>query len=169
MGPDLTYNGNGDGFVAKVDSSGMSLVYCGYLGGSGIDQGLGVNIDSMGALFVVGHTHSSQATFPVVSGPDVTFNNGAGVEFGDAFISKLNPVPNDPIVTNNFEYSGYIGGNREDTTYWVAIDMSGAAYVVGDTGSNQTTFPDGDGFGTVPGPDQTFNGVQDAFVAKISN
>ena len=32
IGPDLTHNGDYDAFVAKVNSSGTALVYCGYIG-----------------------------------------------------------------------------------------------------------------------------------------
>ena len=34
VGPDLTYNGGCDAFVAKVNAAGTGLVYCGYIGGS---------------------------------------------------------------------------------------------------------------------------------------
>ena len=33
VGPDLTYNGNLDAFVAKVKADGTGLDYCGYIGG----------------------------------------------------------------------------------------------------------------------------------------
>ena len=33
-GPDLTHNGGIDAFVAKVNSTGTALTYCGYIGGS---------------------------------------------------------------------------------------------------------------------------------------
>ena len=35
VGPDLTYNGSDDAFVAKVNATGTALGYCGYIGGSG--------------------------------------------------------------------------------------------------------------------------------------
>ncbi len=35
VGPDLTYGGDYDAFVAKVNAAGTALVYCGYIGGSG--------------------------------------------------------------------------------------------------------------------------------------
>ncbi|MGH9168935.1 MAG: hypothetical protein ACRD02_14020, partial [Acidimicrobiia bacterium] len=41
VGPDLTYNGGRDAFVAKVAPSGASLTYAGYIGGSGDDEGFG--------------------------------------------------------------------------------------------------------------------------------
>ncbi|MEW6747792.1 MAG: hypothetical protein AB1486_34125 [Planctomycetota bacterium] len=40
-GPDLTYNGGTDGFVAKVTSDGTGLASCGYGGGDDTDNGYG--------------------------------------------------------------------------------------------------------------------------------
>ena len=39
VGPDLTYNGGGDAFVAKVAPSGAELVYAGYIGGAALTPG----------------------------------------------------------------------------------------------------------------------------------
>ena len=47
-GPDLTYNGVQDVFVAKVNSQGTGLVYCGYIGGSSYDYGEGIAVDAAG-------------------------------------------------------------------------------------------------------------------------
>ena len=168
-GPDLTFNGVLDTFVAKVRPEGTGLVYAGYLGGNDGDQGLGVAIHETGAgtsLYVVGHTHSSQASYPVKTGPDLTYN-GAG-ENGDAFVAKLAPVPNSPTVTDNLVYSGYVGGAGEDAAFWVDVDADGSAYLTGDTTSHEFTFPDGDGFGSLPSVDGSLNGASDAFVAKVS-
>ena len=160
VGPDLTYNGGGgDAFVAKVNAAGTALVYAGYIGGADYDQGLGLARDSFDNVYVIGHTHSPEATFPVIDGPDPTFN-GAGAN-GDAFITKVN------ATGSAFVYSGYIGGAGEDAAFWVAVDDLGDAYIVGDTDSNQSTFPDGDGFGSLPGQDQTQNGGVDGFIVKV--
>ena len=50
--------------------AGWQLEYAGYLGGAALDQGLGVALAPSGSLIVVGHTHSSEATFPVARGPN---------------------------------------------------------------------------------------------------
>src|SRR5258708_39533742 len=42
VGPDLTFNGQRDAFVAKVRADGTGLVYCGYIGGSENDSGYGL-------------------------------------------------------------------------------------------------------------------------------
>ncbi|MBN2490635.1 MAG: hypothetical protein JXQ29_07290, partial [Planctomycetes bacterium] len=83
VGPDLTHNGSNDAFVAKVHPQGTGLVYCGYLGGSAADLGYAIAVDSAGAAYVVGATQSTEATFPVAVGPDLTHNGS-----NDAFVAK---------------------------------------------------------------------------------
>ena len=50
-GPDLTYNGSDDAFVAKVSSSGTGLLYAGYIGGSDKDVGYGIALDVTGNAY----------------------------------------------------------------------------------------------------------------------
>ena len=96
VGPDLTFNdsGFGDAFVAKVNPSGTALDYAGYIGGSNIDNGLGIAVDSTGNAYVTGWTWSSERTFPVTVGPDLTFNGG--VFNIDAFVAKIAEQPLGP-------------------------------------------------------------------------
>jgi len=154
VGPDLTYNGGGDAFVAKVNSAGTALVYASYFGGAGSDQGLGIAVDSAGQAYITGNTNSGQASFPVTVGPDVTYNGGT-----DAFVAKVNASGTALI------YAGYIGGAAYDSGNGIAVDSQGNAYVTGNTLSSQTTFP------KTVGPDLTYGGganFGDAFVAKVN-
>jgi hypothetical protein len=153
VGPDLTYNGgNRDAFVAKVSAAGGSLVYCGYIGGSDFDQGLRIAVDHAGNAYVTGPTSSSEATFPVIVGPDLTYNGSR-----DAFVAKVNPAG------TALDYCGYIGGSGYDEGYDIAVDAAGTSYVIGQTESTEATFP------VAVGPDLTFNGAwTDAFVAKVN-
>jgi hypothetical protein len=152
VGPDLTFNGGSiDAFVAKVNAAGTALVYCGYIGGSGGEQGTGIAVDSLGNAYVTGHTTSTQATFPVTVGPDLTFNGNF-----DAFVAKVNAAGTALV------YCGYIGGSGIDYGFGIAVDGSGNAYVTGYTESREDTFP------VTVGPDLTFNGGGDAFVAKVN-
>ena len=150
-GPDLTFNGTTDGFIAKVNPWGTGLVYCGYIGGSGTDHGLSVAVDGSGNAYVSGDTNSSEATFPVTSGPDLTYNGGM-----DAFVAKVNSSG------SGLTYCGYIGGSADDYGYGIAVGTSGNAYVTGWTFSTEATFP------VSGGPDLTHNGWADAYVAKVS-
>jgi len=63
----------------------VNLVYCGYIGGSGPDALDEVAVDADGNAYVAGHTQSTEATFPVWMGPDLTFNGGTW----DAFVAKI--------------------------------------------------------------------------------
>ncbi|MCX6028588.1 MAG: SBBP repeat-containing protein [Chloroflexi bacterium] len=85
VGPDVTHNDGEDAFVAKVNASGSALVYAGYIGGSADDRGFGIAVDSAGNAYVTGDTNSTQATFPVTVGPDLTYNGGPW----DAFVAKV--------------------------------------------------------------------------------
>ena len=154
VGPDLTQNGDFDAFIAKLTPSGSGFIYLGYIGGSGGDAATAVAVDSAGNAYVAGEAGSTEATFPVSLGPDLTFNGPP--DDGDAFVAKVRADGTGLI------YSGYIGGSAPDEAFALAIDPAGNAYVVGSTQSDALTFP------TVVGPDVTFNGDGDAFVAKVS-
>jgi hypothetical protein len=149
-GPDLTHNGIYDAFVAKVNSSGTALVYCGYIGGSYSDIGNSIAVDGTGNAYITGETWSTEATFPVIGGPDLTYSG-----LVDAFVAKINASGTALI------YCGYIGGSDYDYGRGIAVDGSGSAYVTGYT-SSKATFP------VIGGPDLTFNGGADAFVAKVT-
>jgi len=151
VGPDLTRAVNYDAFVAKLNAAGTALVYCGYIGGDGYDEGWGVAADGSGNAYVAGFTTSPQATFPVLIGPDVTHNG-----YDDVFVTKINPAGTGLV------YSGYIGGDNQEWARDIALDGSGSVYVTGTTFSTQATFPE-----TV-GPDLSHNGLTDAFVAKVN-
>ncbi len=150
-GPDLTYNGNMDAFVAKVNAAGTALVYSGYIGGFGPDFGESIAVDGSGNAYLAGYTESDQTTFPETAGPDLTYNGQV-----DAFVAKVNA--SGAALT----YCGYIGGSSADSLYGIAVDSSGNAYVGGFTSSDETSFPE-----TV-GPDLTYNFQIDAFVAKVN-
>ena len=151
VGPDLTYNGGTDVFLAKVDPTGTALTYCGYIGGSLLDVAYGIAVDTSGNAYITGYTSSDEGTFPETVGPDLTQNGSL-----DAFVAKVN------AGGTALDYCGYIGGLGDDIAYGIAVDASGNAYVVGETFSTETTFP------VTRGPDLTFNGFpNDAFVAKV--
>jgi hypothetical protein len=156
VGPDYTPNGSFpdlDAFVAKVDAAGAALVYCGFIGGSGSDIGYGIAVDSGGNAYVAGTTLSSQPSFPVLIGPDVTYNGGNF--YGDAFVAKVD------ASGASLDYCGYVGGGMDDLASAIAVDAAGSAYVTGTTQSSEVNFP------VAVGPDLSFNIGSDAFVAKV--
>jgi len=153
VGPDLTFNGGAsDAFVARIRPDGKGLVYCGYIGGASADGCGGIAVDAAGNAYVVGQTDSNETSFPVKSGPDLTYNGG----LHDVFVAKVNPAGTTLV------YCGYIGGSGIDQMGGITVDAAGRAYVCGSTDSTQTTFP------VTVGPDLTFNGAVDVFVARIN-
>jgi hypothetical protein len=153
-GPDLTHNGGYDVFVAKYRSG---FIYSGYIGGSGNDYGDGITVGPKNTAYITGSTYSSEATFPVVDGPDLTYNGN-----GDVFVARVNPggtalLSCGYIGGSSNDYGGSVGGGA------IAVDGSGNAYITSCTSSTSTTFP------VIRGPDLSYNlGAYDAFVAKIS-
>ena len=153
VGPDLSYNGGfRDAFVAKLNSDLTALTYAGFVGGSEVDDGIAIAVDAQHAAYITGETRSPEASFPVLLGPDLTHKGGA-----DAFVVKVKP--DGTALT----YAGYIGGGSREFGLDVAVDVQGAAYIVGQTFSTDGSFPQ------IVGPDLTFNGgPDDAFVSKVS-
>jgi len=148
-GPDLTFNGVRDVFVAKINPSGTALVYAGYLGGEDLDVGRAIAVDGDGNAYVTGETRS--ADFPAAAGPDATHNGAV-----DAFVAKISPAGTALL------YSGFVGGESNDAGRGIAVDADGRATITGETFSAETSFP------VTVGPDLTANGSSDAFVGRLS-
>jgi hypothetical protein len=150
---DMTPNGEFDGFVTKLNSTGSTLVYSTFLGGSAPDAAWGMTVDSDGNLYVSGVTRSTN--FPITPGAfDSTFSGGFGLD--DTFVTKLN-ADGSALV-----YSTFLGGNSQDAGTDMAVDAGGYAYVIGATRSRD--------FPTTPGAfDSVQNGsTEDAFVTKLN-
>lgn len=148
-----TLSAASDAFVTKINASGSALVYSTYLGGnttgstSGIDRGYGIAVDSAGNAYVTGMTESN--TFPVVNALQTTRGGSS-----DAFAAKLNAAGSALV------YSTYLGGNKADIGYGIALDTSGNVYLTGSTTS--TNFPTAGAF------QAQHNGGLDAFVTKLN-
>jgi len=150
---DTMPNGGTDAFVAKFDASGGSLQYSTFLGGSSLDVGQGIAVDTTGAAYVTGYTWDDATDFPATPGAYDTTHNGG---LYDAFVAKLDANGSALL------YATFLGGTRDDIGIGVAVDTSGAAYVTGWTYDDVTDFP------VTPGAyDTTHNGLYDAFVAKL--
>ena len=149
---DASYNGgtyNGDVFVTKLSSSGDSLIYSTYFGGGSDDLGGGIAVDGDGIAYVTGATVSFN--FPTLN-PYQMFQGPAG--YSDAFVTKLSSSGNSLI------YSTCLGGKDNDYGASIKVDGSGYVYVAGQTMSSN--FP-------TKNPYQTFQGIVDAFVTKLSS
>jgi YVTN family beta-propeller protein len=144
--------GGYDGFVAKLNPGGTTLVYSTYLGGSGTDEGAGIAVDSSGNAYVTGGTTSTN--FPGVSSSSVQSVYGGGT--GDAFVAELNPAGSALV------YSTYLGGNDADVARGIKLDSENNVYIAGYTSS--TNFP----LGAQPVQSTYGGGTYDAFIAKLS-
>ena len=135
-GPGAQYSGNIDGFVTQVRADGTGLLSSGYLGGAFRDECLDVAVDRAGDAYVAGITYSTEVTFPVKVGPDLTFNGGTLGSPIDGFVAKIR-AKDGALV-----YCGYIGGSGDDWANGVAVDAAGCAYAAGSTAAGPTpTFP----------------------------
>ena len=146
-----------DAFVVKLNTTATSFIYFTYLGGDGVDQGLGIAVDSANNAYVTGATTSSNL-LTTLGAFQTTYKGGAGTFGGDAFVAKLNSA------ATAFSYLTYLGGANDDLGSSIALDSGGNAYITGRTFS--TNFPvTGDAFqGTFGGG--SFGG--DAFVTKLN-
>jgi hypothetical protein len=150
-----TSNAGGfDAFVTKISSSGSTLVYSTYVGGSGNDSGNAIAVDASGDAFVAGGTASS-TDFPTTAGAKQTTFGGGSL---DAFVFELAPSG------GSLTYSTYLGGSGTDVAAGIALatDGSGDAFVVGSTGS--ADFP------IVAGAIQSsIAGTSNGFVTKVNS
>lgn len=136
---------------AQPPANSLALTYSTYLGGNRLDEAEAVTTDRDGNVYVVGLTSSSN--FPTKNAVQATRGGG-----DDAYIVKLSP-------TGEIIYSTYLGGSDDDEAVGIAVDASGAAYIIGTTLS--TNFPTKNAMQSRCGG--TFGiCVGDAFVTKLS-
>ena len=147
-----TNRGLADVFVTKLDPTGASIIYSTYIGGSGIDRADGIAVDSNGNAYVVGRVDSTSANFPATVGSFGPAYRGGDF---DGFVLKLN------AQGNGLVYSGFLGGEENDSVEGIAVDAAGVAYVTGGTKSN--SFPV-----TVGAYQGTRAGDTDAILTKIN-
>ncbi len=140
-----TTTSSGDAFVTKLSPSG-GVVWSSFLGGTGVDYGHAIAVDSAGNAFVVGHTGSG--AFPTTGGFDTT---SAGISEG--FVAKVS-------AAGALQWSSYLGGGEGDIALGALTDSGGNVIVVGTTSS--LDFP------TLGAFDSTLGGSGDVFVTKIS-
>jgi hypothetical protein len=140
-----------EAFISKFDASGTGLVYSTIIGGSEIDIGTSIEVDSSGNVFVGGKTTSDD--FPLVHPYESSIPDG----YYNGFLLKLN------ATGNGIVYSTYISGHGSmdsDSVVDIAIDGMSNVYAVGTT--NSYSFPQVNQITGMTG------GSQDAFVLKLN-
>jgi len=95
---DVTYNDNGDAFVAKLNPAGSALDYASFLGGLDSDIGYDIVLDSSRCAYLTGITGSPN--FPTTQAAFDTDYNGDR----DVFVVKLN------FMADTLDYSTFLGG-----------------------------------------------------------
>ena len=152
-GPDLTHNGGTyDAFVAKVNAAGTALTYCGYIGGTGDDYGMGSPWTARGTPMSRATRTRPQSTFPVTVGPDLTHNGGLRCLRGQGERRRHGPhlLRLHRRLGRRLRLRDCRGRLRERLRHRLH------------------RFDRGSSFPVTGGPDLTHNGGYDAFVAKVN-
>jgi hypothetical protein len=148
-----TLGGPEDAYVTKIDPygpPGFTLLYSTYLGGSGSDNGGGVQVDEGGRIWVAGATGSTD--FPLVDPIQASLHGGI-----DVFIAQFTP-DGDALL-----FSSYIGGSNYEFLYSMALSSDQSVYITGATGSDDYPLA-GQPFQPVYG-----GGSRDGSVTKIES
>jgi hypothetical protein len=140
-------SGTRDSFVTKLSASGNALIYSTYLGGTGVDTGNAITVDSTGAALIIGDTSSSN--LPIIQAIQGKLAGGQ-----DVFVARLNPDG------KTLSFLTYLGGIGLDHGSSIRVGPSGGIFIGGYTWSNN--------FPTVLPYQAKSGGGQDGFIAKIS-
>ena len=112
-----------EGFVAKLNASGSSLLFSTFLGGSEYDEVMAIAIDGSGNSYVTGRT---------LSLTDFPLQNAFQTTPATAFVTKLDPTGSS-LVYSTWLGVRYVGMTFGATTEGnaIAVDSTGHAYVTG--------------------------------------
>jgi len=119
----LTTVGNGDVFVAKLDTDGAFL-WAHRAGGAANEMGTGVSLDASGNCYLTGY-FGSTATFGTT---DLT---AASAAQSDAFVARLN-------AAGAWQWAVRAGGAADDGGSSIATDATGHSIVAGTFGGTVT-------------------------------
>jgi uncharacterized protein (TIGR03437 family) len=168
-------------FLTKLSPNGGSLVYSTFLG-HGNEAAVAVAVDSRGLAYVAGNSGDAcdstdpVACFPTTANavlPGSAFNHTTSptnVQQGSAFISVFDAAGANLLYSSLFGGNGSPAGNNHPTFgSGVAVDSSGAFYLVGTTASNQLAVTPGAFQTTYYGnPNPGFGTSSRGFVAKFA-
>ena len=128
-----------DAFVAKLNPEGSGLVYSTYIGGSGMDAGLGIAVDEQGNAYVAGSTRS--ADLPIVGAVQTPLVGARGVQAPSSV--KPDPSIKDMIRRRagdharnlwqwNYFYEGITGARAPDPFQLVPSKLGGGQWTIED-------------------------------------
>ncbi|MFM6956737.1 MAG: hypothetical protein ACKOX1_09340 [Ignavibacteria bacterium] len=145
-----------DLFINKYDSTGNILLYSARIGGSQLEKGNALAVDTLGQVCITGSTTSTD--FPTTVN---SYQSKKTMSDEDVFIAKLNASGSALL------YSTFLTGMTTDIAHGLALDTKGDIYITGMTGilnKSPHTFPK-----TAGSYDTSYNGgALDAFIAKIN-
>ncbi|MEW6468127.1 MAG: SBBP repeat-containing protein [Bacteroidota bacterium] len=140
----VSSSGWGDVYVAKYNASNGNNIWTVKAGGSGNDEGYGIEMDASGNLYITGFFTGT-----------CTFGSAGALTssgFTDAFVAKLDN-------NGNFLWAKKGGGAATDAGTAITLDPLGNVYITGYVDGNAT-------FGTIS---LTSGGAFDLFAAKYDN
>ena len=168
------FGGAADVFVVQLNDTGINLVYSTYLGGDGLDEGYGIDVDASGNAYLTGITSeepSSGGTFPIVNAfqPIYGGDGGATPAESNAFVAKLNATGTALVYSSYMGGGGYGLGDQGNS---IKVDAVGNAYLSGSTSTRTdiftgAAFPILNAFQPHPGGGDS-SSFPDAFVAKLT-
>lgn len=141
-----TNAGGQDAYVFRMDPTLSTMLWATYYGGSGVDNGLGVQIAGNGDVFLTGGTASSN--IPIAGSPFSPAPSGDV----DGYIARFNASGDQLLAAT------YLGTTAFDQCYFVQLDTEDNVYVVGQT---QGAFPVSAGVYANPNASQ--------FIQKFTN
>ena len=123
------------GFVTKLNPSGSALIYSTYFAGAntGVLTIYGIAVDGAGDVYLTGQTNYS---FPTTAGAFIPTETAIFASYG--FVTELNPAGSG-LVYSTFLSGTETTGSVSTYALGIALDGTGAAYVVGVTTSK--TYP----------------------------
>jgi hypothetical protein len=143
--------GERDAAVVKLSADGSKLVFSTLLGGSSWDGIMGIRIDALGSIYVVGHTRSQD--FPTTSGAPQSILSGKS----DCFLTKLS---NDG---SKLLYSTYLGGSDDEfAEHRPCLGFDGTLFLTGVSSSSDLPT-------TIGAFQRVRQGKNDGFITKLSS
>ncbi|MFC2110595.1 SBBP repeat-containing protein [Bacteroidota bacterium] len=146
----LTSNGSRDIFIQKLDSNG-DFLWVKQIGGSGLDDGLSITVDSADNLYILGRFQETVDFDPNIGVSNLTSNGG-----DDIFIQKLDS-------NGNFLWVRQIGNSDSEFGSSISTDTNLDIYIVGNFNGTVDFDPD-NGITNL-----TSNGSSDIYILKLDS
>jgi hypothetical protein len=145
-----TINGSHDAFITRLGWQGTPLLFSTYFGGSSLEEGDHIALDSFGNMFIAGRTNSAMS-FPTWNAFQPSYGGGTR----DGYVARLYSTG------SILFYATFLGGADFEYVGGLATDSTGSAFVFGSTYS-----PD---FSTTAAYQPTFGGgASDAYAARFT-